>query len=356
MHRMYSAAQKRKVADYARMHGVRPTAVHFGIARKNIQRWLRERVDEVKGKERKRKNRKGQVRKLTYPKELDDDILKWFLEKRDLQLAVSTEMLKQHAKMVVIPVKPTFKASDGWVQKFMQRHNLVLRARTSMAQKLPADLESRIAAFRQQLQSIRMRTDVDYNMLGNMDEMPVYFDIVPGKTIEIKGEKTVKVRTTGSEKRHITIVLSCTASGDLLPPMIIFKGKTKRCIKGLKGTPGVMIAYQEKAWMDGELMLKWIDSVWNKSCKFNQPAGESILVMDSFSAHLTDAAVEKLHANSVLTVIVPGGCTLILQRLDVSLNKPFKTILRRHWQQYMLDNAKELERQRAEGKPPPSPC
>ena len=160
------------------------------------------------------------------------------------------------------------------------------------------------------------------------------------------------LRTTGSEKRHITVVLSCTASGDLLPPMIIFKGKTERCIKGLKGTLGVMIAYQEKAWMDGELMLKWIDSVWNKSCKFNQPAGESILVMDSFSTHLTDAAVEKLHANSVYTVIVPGGCTSILQPLDVSLNKPFKAILRRHWQQYMLDNAEELERQRAEGKTP----
>ena len=54
----------------------------------------------------KGKNRKGQGRKLSYPKELDDDILKWFLEKHDLQLAVSTEMLKQHTK-----------TSDGWVQK-----------------------------------------------------------------------------------------------------------------------------------------------------------------------------------------------------------------------------------------------
>ena len=62
--------------------------------------------------------------------------------------------------------------------------------------------------------------------LGNMDETPVYFDIVPGKTIECKGVKTVKVRTTGSEKRHITVVLGCTAMGDFLPPMIIFKGMT----------------------------------------------------------------------------------------------------------------------------------
>jgi len=39
--------------------------------------------------------------------------------------------------------------------------------------------------------------------------------------------------------------------------MIIFEGKTDRCIKGLKGTPGMMIAYQRKAWMNGELMMGW---------------------------------------------------------------------------------------------------
>lgn len=63
-----------------------------------------------------------------------------------------------------------------------------------------------------------------HRFLGNMDETPVYFDIVPGKTIERRGRKTVKVRTTGSEKRHITVVLAATASGLFLPPMIIFKG------------------------------------------------------------------------------------------------------------------------------------
>ena len=57
-----------------------------------------------------------------------------------------------------------------------------------------------------------------------MDETPIYFDIVPGKTIERRGKKTVKVRTTGSEERHITVVLAATASGLFLPPVIIFKG------------------------------------------------------------------------------------------------------------------------------------
>ena len=351
IHRMYSLPQKLKVADYARMHGIRPAAVHFGIARRNIQRWLRDRVDEVKGKGRK--NRKGQGRKLTYSKEMDDDLLKWFLEKGDLQLAVSTEMLKQQAKVMVTQVNPEFKASNRWAQKFMRRHSFVLRACTSMAKKLPGDLESKVVSFRDKVCSIRSRTDVNYDLLGNMDETPVFFDIVPGKTIEVKGKKTVRVRTTGTEKRHLTVVLSCTASGDMLPPMIIFKGKTKGSIQGLKAPPGFIIAHQEKAWMDGELMLKWLDGVWNKSCKYNQPGAESLLVMDSFSAHLTDAVAENAE-NKVHTAIIPGGCTSVLQLLDVCLNKPFKAILRRLWQHYMMEEAEELERKRAEGNTPAS--
>ena len=58
-----------------------------------------------------------------YDKEVE--ILQWFLEKRDLQLAVSTEKLKQQAKMAISKTNPGFKASNRWEQKFKRRHNLM---------------------------------------------------------------------------------------------------------------------------------------------------------------------------------------------------------------------------------------
>ena len=143
VHRMYSAHQKKKVAEYARHHGTRAAARHFGVHRRNIGRWLKENLDAMKGR-KKRKNNKGQGRKLSYPVELDEKLLQWVLEKRDLQLAVTKEMLKLHAKQIITPVSPNFKASDGWAQKFFRRHTLVLRAKTSLAQKLPRDLEEKI--------------------------------------------------------------------------------------------------------------------------------------------------------------------------------------------------------------------
>ena len=44
-------------------------------------------------------------------------------------------------------------------------------------------------------------------------------------TIKKKGAKTISVRTTGAEKRHFTMILAATADGQMLPPIVIFKGK-----------------------------------------------------------------------------------------------------------------------------------
>ena len=110
--------------------------------------------------------------------------------------------------------------------------------------------------------------------------------MVPRNTIDVKEKKTIRVRTTKSEKKRITAVLTCTASGQMLPPMVIFKGTTPRCVKGVSGTSGGIVSFQQKAWVDEQQMLKWIREVWVKHTK-KQP---SLLVLDACSAHLTTSS------------------------------------------------------------------
>ena len=139
----YSAAQKKKVAQYARFHGGRAASKHFNIHHKNVQRWLKEELDTVKHPRRaKRCNKKGQGRKLSYPAEIDMQLLQWVLELREeKQLPVSSHEIKVKALSLIKPLQPDFKASDGWVKAFMRRHNLVFRAKTSIAQELPKELK-----------------------------------------------------------------------------------------------------------------------------------------------------------------------------------------------------------------------
>ncbi|PKK57283.1 hypothetical protein RhiirC2_721329 [Rhizophagus irregularis] len=56
-----------------------------------------------------------------------------------------------------------------------------------------------------------------------MDETPVWFDMAGNITVNNKGDKTVHIRTTGNDKNHFTVVLTCSADGTKYPPICIFK-------------------------------------------------------------------------------------------------------------------------------------
>ena len=116
-----------------------------------------------------------------------------------------------------------------------------------------------------------------------MDETPAYFDMVPNKTLDSKGGKTIGIRTTGAEKKHLTVVLACSADGGLLSTMVIFRGK--RVIKDVKPPDGIIVTNQDKAWMDETVMLKWIKEIWIPYTK----GRKALLIFNSFRAHLTKA-------------------------------------------------------------------
>ena len=82
-----------------------------------------------------------------------------------------------------------------------------------------------------------------------MDETPVFLDLVPNKTVDAKGEKSIRVRTTNSEKKHITVDLTCTAAGHFLPPFVVFIGLTARPLHGVDVPRGVIATTQKS--MDG---------------------------------------------------------------------------------------------------------
>jgi hypothetical protein len=49
------------------------------------------------------------------------------------------------------------------------------------------------------------------------------FDMPSTRTVNIKGAKEVRIRTTGNEKANFTVILSITSDGKKLPPMVFLK-------------------------------------------------------------------------------------------------------------------------------------
>ena len=121
------------------------TAKEFGVNESTVRTIVKTptRNDKLNDKG----NHSGAGRPLTYPLEVEKDILSWLLELRELHVPVSILTLQEKAKRLVRPHNPTFNANRGWVEKFFARHRLSLLSRTSVSQKLPKQLEGSITKF-----------------------------------------------------------------------------------------------------------------------------------------------------------------------------------------------------------------
>ena len=174
----------------------------------------------------KRQNFPGAGRPLSYPVELEYELIKWVLVLLDLNFPVSILALQENAQNLIQPGNPEFKGSPGCIEKFFNRHKLSLRSRTSVSHKLSSQLESVLTKFYADGAKFIRIGKYPHSLVGDMDETPAFFDMVPQKCIAAKGTKECVVRTSGGEKKHLTVVFSATGDGKMLPPMIIFKEKT----------------------------------------------------------------------------------------------------------------------------------
>ena len=329
----YDAAFKLKVIEFAEVNGNRAAEREFSVSEKVVRDWrkMKETLLEMPRTKRARRGKQAH-----YP-EMERELAGWITDQRNNGYIVSLLQIRLQAKK--LNSDASFKASNGWTHRFMQRHNLSLRQKTKISQKLPNDLEDKITSFHSFLLKQRKQIDFELGQIGNMDETPMSFDLPGNRTVDVKGKKTVMIRTTGHERTHFTVVLACMADGTKLKPMVIFKRKT--IPKGEKIPSGVLVHCHPKGWMDEEGIVLWLSKVWN-----TRPGAllkkKSLLVWDQFRAHKTEKVKEKAKEIQTTQAMIPGGLTSILQPLDVVLNKPFKDRVRKRWMTWMASDDKEL--------------
>jgi len=121
-------------------------------------------------------------------------------------------------------------------------------------------VEEKVERFLKFVINERKRNDFDLAHIGNMDETLMFFDMPGNLTVHPVGDKTVTIRTSGNEKQHFTVVLSCLANGTKLKPLLVFKRKT---MPKEKMPSGVVVTVNPKGWVDEAICLVWIEKVWN---------------------------------------------------------------------------------------------
>lgn len=334
--RAYAAGFKLQVVKYAEEHGKRAAGRKFDVDEKCVRCWCIQQKD-IAETNRTRKAFRG--KQCKFPK-LEEELAEYVRTTRRDGYAVSTEMIRVKALAVArrMDIAPAdFKASRGWLQRFMKRNQFSIRRRTTLCQKLPAEYEDQVVKFHRFVNALRRDHVYDLSQIGNADQTPVWFDAPENCTVDVKGAKSVSVRTTGAERQRCTVMLCVTADGRKLPPYVVFKRKT---MPKEKFPQGIVVRVQEKGWMSDELVVDWLKTVWQ-----NRPGAllhrKALLVLDSFRGHLTNRVKSRLADYGTDLAVIPGGLTSVLQPLDVCVNRPFKVEFRRCYSEWMAAGSHE---------------
>ncbi|XP_073537612.1 uncharacterized protein, partial [Phyllobates terribilis] len=323
----YKVPFKLEVVKFAKQHGNRAAERHFGRppTEKMIREW-RKQENQLKKMDKTKRCLRGQSAQWPH---LELEMKEWVINHRINGFSVSSKMIIDEAKRIATEKGiENFIGTDSWCYRFMKRSGLAKCTNTTVAHKIPEEYGTEILSFHKFVIDARKRSRFELSQIGNMDEVPITFGVPSNRTVDSKG-----VKTSGKEETHYTVVLSCCADGTKLPPMIIFKMKNmpKEDIPR-----GIFVHVHERGWMDEDGMKVWIEKVWSK-----RPGGlrkrTALLVLDQYRAHTSESTKKRFKDVKTDLAVIPGDVTSQLQPLDVSINKPFKSLMREKWNNWMAD-------------------
>ena len=337
--RSYTLKFKLDAVQYAELHSNRVAAKKFNVDVRRIREWkthktqIREQSMKPNGK--KRKTLAGAGRK-PFNELVENQVLEWIYDRPEKHLRVSCVLIMKKAKAIYdeLPYSQkseSFVASRGWLEKFMRRHGLSLRRRTSIGQKDPQQLINRLVSYVIHARRMQMRCDFKASQINAMDETPVWQDMVGTKTVSKVGSQDVVLKSTGHEKARVSVCLTARADGTKLKPFIVFKGaKCEVATLNQEFRGKCILASSENGWMNTPLTLEWVQKVLG-SFSFNQ----RLLAWDSYECHMEQTVSKYLKAKKIESLLIPGGCTKYLQAPDVSWNKPFKAKVAEEYDEWL---------------------
>ncbi len=129
----YTAKFKLKVINYAKQHNNVQAAKTFGVDRKRVREW-RKLEDKLEGLPKARRLN-GAGRKVWYP-DVEGELVQWVRRRREKGARVTGIGLKKEClRLQRLRGNMNFKASCGWLRKFMNRQNFSFRRATHVPQK-----------------------------------------------------------------------------------------------------------------------------------------------------------------------------------------------------------------------------
>ena len=173
---------------------------------------------------------------------------------------------------------------------------------------------------------IECMKNIDHDLIFNMDETSWKLLNECPTTLRFRGSGPARIHTPTDTKNAFSVAFIISASGNLLKPIIIAKGKTNRCIRKFTLNDDFIGTHSNNGWINNGIMKIIVDSIYDKTKGRN-----CVLLLDKHSSHQSDFTIQYAKSKNICLLFIPTGMTSIYQPLDVRVNGTIKSVARKLW-------------------------
>ena len=364
----YSSELRLKIGKYGALHGATKAARHFskeldkkinestvrGMVKayqKELQRQPTEEIEALPPSKR--------GRPLILGERLDQAVIQHLQAIRDeggvinstIVMATARGILKDQNSGLLAEHGGSVNITKTWAKSLLNRIGWVKRKGTKAARKVPANIEEIKEDFLKRVATKVTEHSIPPSMVVNFDETGV--NVVPTSNWTLHAQGSKQVPITGiDDKRQITMVLANTPCGKLLPPQLIYQGKTDKVHAVFNFPETWHITHTPNHWSTEQTNMDFINYILVPYFKEQRrvlelPADQpALVILDVFAAHRTENVKALYAEHNILLEFVPANCTGELQPLDVSCNGDLKGYLKQLFSEWYAD---EVTKQLKEG-------
>ena len=246
------------------------------------------------------------------------------------------QMVEAAAKKKGVVIKGHI--SDGWWYRFCQRWPKISLRKGDPFSQARAEMTSKkvftnyFALLKETLEKHDLMEKP--SQIYNCDESGMPLEHKMPKTVAQKGTKKVRQRSSGN-KAQISILACGSATGQAIPPIVIFSGKHFNYDLAEGEVSGTFYGMSDSGWMDQDLFAKWFSSHFLKHAVAGRPL---LLLLDGHSSHYTLKLIQTASEKNVIIFCLPPHTIADSQPLDTSVFGPLKSYWSQACRDYIFSN------------------
>jgi len=282
--------------------------------------------------------RKTLGRKCVLTQDQEEDLVSRIIRYSEVGMPVTVRMLGRYVYQfceennITTPFNDhACTAGKDWIKAFLKRHPTVSQRKAQNMNPARAQKLNRFIVDDYFTKMERVQTDLQLfdkpNKIFNMDEKGCQLSLHhPQNVLAKKGSKRVHL-VAPEHGENVTVVACGSASGLVIPPMVIFKGQRKKSNLADELPPGSAVVMAHKGCMTTSVFIRWIQHF----AQF-KPAGDVLLVYDGAASHLDPSIVDAADHHHIHLFCLPSNTTHELQPMDKSVFRSFET----YWDEELL--------------------